>query len=102
MPYDFALRYHAVRHEDLAEPALVPLPLLHVARPLEVGLGDLAGAQQQRTERVGVAADLRRHDDAVVEIDLPLVMAQLRGDAQRSRLPAQVEQLEDVVDAELT
>ena len=52
-------------------------------------------------ERVGIAADLRRHDDAVVEIDLPLVVAQLRGDPQRPRLPAQVEQLEDVVDPEL-
>ena len=77
------------------------LAVLHVARPLEVGLGDLAGAQQQRAERVRVAADLRRYDDAVVEIDLPLVVTQLRGDAQRPGLPAQIEQLEDVVDPEL-
>src|SRR2546426_3017881 len=98
---DLALRDHTERHEDLAESALVTLTLLHVASPLEIGLGDLAGAQQQRAERVRVAADLRRYDDAVVEVDLPLVVAQLRGDAQRSRLPAQVEQLEDVVDPEL-
>ena len=98
---DLTLRDDAERHEDLAEPALVALALLHVARPLEVGLGDLAGAQQQRAERVRVAADLRRNDDAVVEIDLPLVVAQLRGNAQRPGLPAQIEQLEDVVDPEL-
>src|SRR5439155_21498273 len=98
---DLALRDDAERHEDLSEPALVALALLHVAGALEVGLGDLAGAQQQRAERVRVAADFRRHDDAVVEIDLALVVAQLRRDAQRARLPAEVEQLEDVVDAEL-
>jgi len=101
LPLDLALRDHPEGHEDFAEPALVALALLHVAGALEVGLGDLAGAEQQRAERVRVAADLRRHDDAVVEVDRPFVVAQLRRDAQRSRLPAQVEQLEDVVDPEL-
>src|SRR3989441_10354241 len=33
---DLALRDHTERHEDLAEPALVALTLLHVARPLEI------------------------------------------------------------------
>src|SRR2546426_10206352 len=55
---DLALRDHSERDEDLAEPALVPLPRLHVARALEIGFRDLAGAQQQSAERMGIAADL--------------------------------------------
>ena len=48
-----------------------------------------------------VAADLRGDDDAAIEVDRPLVVPQLRGDAQRARLAAQVEQLKDVVDSQL-
>src|SRR6184192_999528 len=38
---------------------------------------------------------------APLERDGPRVVAQLGGDAQHARLPAQIEELEDVVDAEL-
>ena len=48
-----------------------------------------------------IAADLGRYDHAAVEVNRPLVMAQLGGDAQRPGLPAQVEELEDVVNPEL-
>src|SRR3989442_12709336 len=97
----FALRDHALCTEDSAEEALVTLALLHVLGSLEIGFVDLAGAQQQRAERMRIAANLRRHDHAAVEVDRPLVMAQLGRDAQRARLPAQVEELEDVVNPEL-
>src|SRR5258705_4787390 len=72
-----------------------------MSRALEIGFRDLAGAEQQCSERMGIAADLGRYDDAVVEVNLAFVVPQLRGDAQRARLPAQVEELEDVVDAKL-
>src|SRR5437762_1630700 len=62
LPLDLALRDHAERHEDLAEPALVPLPRPHVARALEIGFRNLAGAQQQCPERMGIAADLGGYD----------------------------------------
>ena len=98
---DLARRDGAERHQNLADPALVALALLHVAPALQVGLGDLAGAQQQGAERVRVGADLREDDGAAVEVHRARVVTQLGGDAQHPRLAAQVEQLEDVVDAEL-
>jgi hypothetical protein len=49
---------------------------------------------------VRIAPDGREHDRAAVEKDGALIVAQRRHDAQRAGLPAQVQQLEDVVNAE--
>jgi hypothetical protein len=98
---ELARRDGAERHEDLPEPARVAVPQLHVAGALQIGLGDLAGPQQQRAERVRVAADRGGDDLAVLEMDGARVVAQLRRHPQHARLPAQVEELEHVVDAEL-
>ena len=59
LPLDFPLRDHAEGHENFAQAPLVALALLHVARALEIGLGDFAGAEEQRAQRVRIAADLR-------------------------------------------
>ena len=88
-------------HGDEEAAARVAAALLHVAGSLEVGLGDLAAAQQQRPQGMGVAADLGEDDGAVLEVDRARVVAQLRRDAEHAGLPAQVQELEDVVDAEL-
>src|SRR5437762_7410072 len=101
LPLHLALGDYVERHEDLAQAALIAQALLHVARALEVGFGDLPGPQQHRPQRMGIGADLGRDDDTVVEVDRPVVVTQLRRDAQRARLAAQVEQLEDIMDAEL-
>jgi len=98
---ELARRDGAERDEDLAEPPLVSLALLHVAAALQVRVGDLAGAQQQRAERVGIRADLGEDDRAALERHRAGVVPQLRGDAQHARLPAEIEQLEHVVDTEL-
>ena len=50
----------AERHEDLTEPARIPLASLHVAGALQIGLGDLAAAQQQPAQRVRDCCGFRR------------------------------------------
>src|SRR5207247_7778004 len=85
----------AKRDEDLAEPAPVALALLHVPRALEVGLADLAGAQQQRAQGVGVRPDLGEDDGAALERDGAYVMPQRGGDAHQARRPAQAAARDD-------
>src|SRR3989449_11357854 len=72
-----------------------------MSRALEIRLRDLPRAEQQAAERVRVAADFGVDDGAVLEVDRPGVVPPLGGDAQHAGLPAQVEQLEDVMDPEL-
>jgi hypothetical protein len=50
---------------------------------------------------VRVASDRCEDNSTTIEEDGALVVAQRRYDAERARLPAQVQQLEDVVDAKL-
>src|SRR3989441_7650104 len=61
----------------------------------------ISRAEQQAAERVRVAADFGVDDGAVLEVDRPGVVPHLGGNAQHAGLPAQVEQLEDVMDPEL-
>src|SRR5213596_3138782 len=61
----------------------------------------LARAESGRRDRARPAADRGVDDAAIVEVDHALVTAELRCHAEHARLPAQVEELEDVVDAEL-
>ena len=74
---------------------------LRVARAREVGLGDLAAAQQQLAQRMRIAADRGEHHCAPIEVHRALIVAQHGGDRERPGLPAEIEQLEDIVDAEL-
>jgi hypothetical protein len=64
-------------------------------------VGEASRPDEQVAQAVRVGADVRTHDLAVLEQDRPLVVPEFRDHGQRPRLPAQVEQLEDVVDAEL-
>ena len=61
----------------------------------------LARADQARAERLRIAPDRRGHHAAAVEADRAGGLPQLGGDPQDAALPAQVEQLEDVLDVEL-
>ena len=63
--------------------------------------GDLAGPHQARAERLRIAADRRGHHAAALEADGARGLPQLGGDAQHPGLPAQVEQLEDVLDVQV-
>ena len=87
-------------HEDVAQPPAVAA-VLHAARAIEVGLGDLARADQPRAERLRIAPDRRGHHAAAVEADGAGRLPQLGGDPQHAALPAQVEQLEDVLDVQI-
>ena len=49
----------------------------------------------------GIAPDRRGHHAAAVEADGAGGLPELRGHAQHSALPAQVEQLEDVLDVQV-
>jgi hypothetical protein len=60
-----------------------------------------AGLQQYHLYRQCHTANRGMHDAPVVEHHDPLVVAQLRGDTKHARLPAEIQQLEDIVDAEL-
>src|SRR5438552_11716287 len=91
----------AERDEDLAEPAPVALALLHVARALEIRLGDLARPKQQGAQRVRVRADLGEDDGAALEGDGARVVQIFGGHQKHPSLSAQVEYLEDIVDAEI-
>ena len=91
---------HADLEQDLAEAARVPL-LLSSSGATEIGLGDLSRPDEHVAQPMRIAADRREHDRAAVEEDGALIVAQRRYDAQRARLAAQIEQLEDVVDSKL-
>ncbi len=71
-------------------------------RVSQIRFADPAGADQHGAERVRAAAHARRDDASAIEQDDALVVAQLGGHAQRPRLPTQIQQLEDVVDAQLS
>jgi hypothetical protein len=85
-----------VRH-----PASTSSALLRRARALQVAFRDLSRAHQHCAERMRVRADGCGDDAPALEADDAFVIAQRRRDAQRPRLPTQIEELEDVVDAEL-
>ncbi len=101
LPLELPARERATLHEQLAELAVRLRRALRVARAREIRLRDLAAAQQKLAERMRIAPNGREHDGAAIEVHGALVVAQHGGDGERARLPAQVEQLEDVVDAEL-
>src|SRR5687768_8322415 len=87
--------------EDVTEADAVTARRLERSRSIEVGVGDLAGTDQDLTQWMRIAADARERDLAVTEEHDAFIVAQVGRHAQRSRLPAQVEQLEDIVDPEL-
>jgi hypothetical protein len=86
--------------KDLADAARITF-LLHRAGAIEISLADLAGPHEHIPQAVGIASNRREHDGAALDEHHALIVAQRRHDAERSGLPAQVEQLEDVVDSEL-
>ncbi len=76
-------------------------PGLHAARAVEIGRRDLAGPHQARPEWLGIAADRRGHHAAAIEADGARGLPELGRHAQHPALPAQVEQLEDVLDVQV-
>jgi hypothetical protein len=68
---------------------------------LEIVLADLARLQQRHLQRHGLGAHVRVHDTPRVEVDDTFVVTELGSDAQHTCLPAEIEQLEDIVDTEL-
>src|SRR5690606_27465834 len=98
---ELARRERADVHQDLPEAPVLALLLLHRTGEREISFSDLAGADQHRSERMRIAPDARIHHTAVLEPDLSLVAAQLRAHGERPGLSAEVEQLKDVVDAEI-
>ena len=61
----------------------------------------IEGPLRELAQRMGIAADGREHHGAAVEVDRALIVAQHGGDRERASLPAQIEQLENVVNAKL-
>ena len=99
---ELAPRQAARFDEQFAEPFRIRSTLLRSARALQVAFGDLPGAHQHRAQRnAGSCRMNAEHDTPAVEADDAFVVTQRRRDAQRPGLPAQIEQLEDVVNAEL-
>src|SRR6185437_14640844 len=58
-------------------------------------------AQQQLPQWMGIAANHGVHDRAAIEVHGAAVIAHERGDRQRAGLAIQIEELEDVVNAQL-
>jgi hypothetical protein len=75
---------------DVTDLALVALGL-HGARTIEIGLADLSGAHQEFSKGVGVIADLGVHHRATLKPHDPLVVPEIRGDAENTRLPIEIE-----------
>ena len=99
LPLELALRDRAAVDEEIDHAARLAGLRLAPARALEILRRDAVGLQQRRLDRPRLAANRRLDDAAAVEEHEPFVTAHVRRDAQHARLPAQVEQLEDVVDA---
>jgi hypothetical protein len=89
-----------VRDENLADAALVA-GALHGGCSGEVGGRRFSGLLEDRSEKMGVALHRRGDDHAGVEVHASLVVALGRMHTQSPRLPAEIEKLKDVVDAEL-
>ena len=68
-------------------------------RGLEIVLGDLARLQERQLEGHRLGLHMRVDGASRIEVHDTFVVAQLRRHAQHARFPAQVEQLEDIVDA---
>src|SRR4051812_25798754 len=75
---------------------------LKTASTLQITLGDLPRLHQHRAERMRIRANDRRDHSAGLEVHDAFVVPQRGRHAQRAGLPAQVQQLEDVMDAEFT
>ena len=86
--------------QDVAQPARIA-GALHRARAVELLGGDLARSHQPGADRLRVAAERGGDHAAALEADVAGGLPQLGGDAQHPALPAQVEQLEDVLDVEI-
>ena len=99
-PLELATRDRLDRDQNLTQPARVAR-LLEGPCPGQVLFAQLAGALQQLSERMRIARNMGRDHGPPLEVDHPGILAQLRGDAQRSGLPPQVEELEDIVNIEL-
>ena len=86
--------------ENLTDATLVTRAL-HRGGAREIGRGGFPRALENRAQQMRIALHRGRDDGARVEVDAPFVVSLGRSYAERSGLPAQIEKLEDVVDAEL-
>src|SRR5687767_6805351 len=87
--------------EHLSEPHAITARGLKRASAIEIRIRDLAGADEDLSQGVRIAADARERNLAVAEEHDAFVVPQRRRHTQRAGLPAQVEQLEDIVNPEL-
>src|SRR5579863_4140602 len=94
-------RDRADLEQDLAEALGPAIFLLHFAGAFQVAFGDATGADEHRPERVWARADAGRDHATAIEQDGAFVVAEHRRYAQGAGLPTQIQQLEDIVYAQL-
>jgi hypothetical protein len=89
-----------VRDEDFPDSPLVARAL-HRCRAREVRGGRLARSLEYGAEKVRIAFHRSGDDRARVEVHASFIVSLGRVNAQSSGFPAQIEQLENVVNAKL-
>ena len=95
-----ATRNHPEPDQDVADPPPISFAL-QCTRTLEIGRGDSTGPEETRSQRLTVVADRGRNDSAAIEAHGPRRLEKLGRHPEDTALPAQIQQLEDVLDVQL-